>query len=209
MKLKKLLLRNIEVKNLDAVKNQPLTQIFLPNNFKKIDFLKKIKTLKSINYELAKRFWRKYNKVQQELNSIEKLKHILTKLQKDNSKVNKQVFERLKNISNLKLNLERVKELTDISSLKGIPLKSLNISATGVSDISALKGMPLNDLSIENTKIIDISVLKGMPLRSVRLPKNVKTVEFLRKVRSLRYINGSPSHLYWKKYDIEKSKNQK
>jgi len=55
-------------------------------------------------------------------------------------------------------------QITDISALKGMPIKNLQIPDTRVRDISPLKGMPLTDLICYKTLIKDLTPLKGMPL---------------------------------------------
>jgi hypothetical protein len=54
---------------------------------------------------------------------------------------------------------------SDLTLLKGMPLKSLNGSLTSVSDLTPLSGMPLTDLFLDNTFISDLSPLEGMSLK--------------------------------------------
>lgn len=57
----------------------------------------------------------------------------------------------------------------DISALKNVPLRRLDLGFTEVTDISALAGMPLTYLNLEETKIDDLSSLKGMQLEELHL----------------------------------------
>jgi len=54
--------------------------------------------------------------------------------------------------------------LSDLSPLKGLPLKSLYCLNNPVKDISPLTGMPLTELSIGGTLVSDLSPLEGMKL---------------------------------------------
>ncbi len=54
--------------------------------------------------------------------------------------------------------------LADLSSLEGMKLTGLRVSATQVKDLSALRGMPLEELMCVNTPVSDLSPLKGLPL---------------------------------------------
>lgn len=57
----------------------------------------------------------------------------------------------------------------DISPLKGLPLKILELTGCPVSDIGPLKGMPLEELYMEKTQVEDLSPLTGMPLKKLYL----------------------------------------
>ncbi|NQZ67375.1 MAG: hypothetical protein HRT89_04840, partial [Lentisphaeria bacterium] len=74
----------------------------------------------------------------------------------------------LKGISLKSLDLSYT-NISDLSTLKGMQLKSLDLNDTQVEDISALKGMPLEYLNFGKTHVTDISALKGMPLTSLGL----------------------------------------
>jgi serine/threonine-protein kinase len=54
--------------------------------------------------------------------------------------------------------------VTDLLPLKGMPLVHISFHQTPVSDLSPLKGMRLNFLDCMRTKVSDLSPLKGMPL---------------------------------------------
>jgi hypothetical protein len=55
-------------------------------------------------------------------------------------------------------------KVTDLSPLRGLPLKVLHVSDNPVSDLSPLKGMPLEELRCYRTGVEDLTPLKGMPL---------------------------------------------
>lgn len=55
-------------------------------------------------------------------------------------------------------------QLTDLSPLRSLPLRSLICNETSVSDLSPLKGMPLTALDCGGTRVSDLAPLKGMPL---------------------------------------------
>jgi formylglycine-generating enzyme required for sulfatase activity len=120
--------------------------------------------------------------------------------------------------------------ITDISPLKGQPLRLLELYKTTVSDLSAVEDMPLEWLNLTDTTVTDLSVLKGKPLRSIimhrcpatdltplegapleRLTLTPKTIkkgwEVLRNMKTLEYLGESfgkrtqPAAEFWKKYD--------
>ncbi|MCJ8328369.1 MAG: hypothetical protein HRT89_15605 [Lentisphaeria bacterium] len=95
-------------------------------------------------------------------------------------------------------------KIDDIKPLKGMSLERLRLNNTQVSDINALKGMPLAYLHLSKTNITDISVLKGMPLNKLSLPGAAKDIEFLKEMKTLKYINGKTPANFWKEYDRKK-----
>lgn len=60
-------------------------------------------------------------------------------------------------------------QVKDITPLKGLPLRMLDLRETQVADITVLKGMPLEELYLESTNVTDISPLAGMPLEKLYL----------------------------------------
>ncbi len=61
--------------------------------------------------------------------------------------------------------VERHGMVTDLSPLRGLPLKRLEFSDNHVSDLSPLRGMPLKSLIFwRNGAIKDLTPLRGMPL---------------------------------------------
>ena len=97
--------------------------------------------------------------------------------------------------------------VTDLSPLRGIQLKILNLNRTGITDISPLTGMPLVDLSLDGcTKIADLRPLKECrSLEKLVLPRNVKNIEFLRGHPTLKFLSSrglsEPIKEFWTDYD--------
>jgi len=58
-------------------------------------------------------------------------------------------------------------KVTNLSPLRGLPLKSLYVYDNPVSDLSPLAGMPLEELRCYRTGVEDLTPLKGMPLREL------------------------------------------
>jgi len=122
--------------------------------------------------------------------------------------------------------------ITDLTPLKGLPLRELYIPENNLEDISALKGMPLQQLGIAINKIEDLSPLRGMPLKILYCdanpirdltplegmqlefilfsPKHVtRGIEVLRNMKSLKRIGpwwdaDLPAAEFWKQYDAGK-----
>ncbi|MEZ6062408.1 MAG: hypothetical protein R3C19_18855 [Planctomycetaceae bacterium] len=87
------------------------------------------------------------------------------------------------------LDLGACKAISDLTPLKGMPLKRLILEDTSVEDISPLAGMELELLFLQNTKVKDLSVLKGMPLKQLNL-MNVP-------VSDLSVVEGMPLETLW------------
>ena len=62
-----------------------------------------------------------------------------------------------------------VKELHDLSPLRGMHLGDLSVRSTAVFDLSPLRGMELNQFECTASQIVDLWPLRGMPLRDVQL----------------------------------------
>ena len=64
------------------------------------------------------------------------------------------------------LDLSRQTTLTDVSALKGLPVKSLNLRGTAVADLSVLDDMPLEHLDLWNAAAAqkNLSTLPQLPL---------------------------------------------
>lgn len=67
------------------------------------------------------------------------------------------------------VNLFQQSAVEDLSPLKGLPLRFLDLTGTAVTDLSPLAGMPLEQLYLEQTQVRDLSPLAGMPLKILRL----------------------------------------
>ena len=106
----------------------------------------------------------------------------------------------LKGMPLKKLTLENVK-VSDISALEGMPLEELSLQGTQVQDLGPLKGMPLKKLSIRRTLVSNIKVLQGMNLINLEIPSNLYDVSFLYSMKSLQRINGKVPSRFWREYD--------
>ena len=74
--------------------------------------------------------------------------------------------------------------LSDLSPLKGLPLRELCVSHTRVKDLAPLGGLPLTKLDLTGTRVTDLSALKGMPLRELTLSRL--------NIRDLKPLAGMP-----------------
>jgi hypothetical protein len=74
--------------------------------------------------------------------------------------------------------------VTDLSPLKGVPFKVLDLRGTKIKNLSPLKGMPLTNLYLEGTPVEDIAPLKGMKLVELYLSNA--------KVKDLAPLAGMP-----------------
>lgn len=77
----------------------------------------------------------------------------------------------------------------DLTPLKGLPLRELNLFGTNVKDLASLQGMPLEALDISNTNVRDLTPLKKLPLKSL----NIKQTP----VRDLTPILNLPIEKIW------------
>ncbi len=82
--------------------------------------------------------------------------------------------------------------VTDLSPLRDMQLKVLNLNRTGVSDLSSLAGMPLVELNLDAcTKITDFKPLMACTsLEKLVLPRNSKNIDFLRKHPKLKFLSA-------------------
>ena len=75
-------------------------------------------------------------------------------------------------------------KVTDLTTLEWMPLKWLYLYGTNVTDLSPLEGMPLKRLDLDGTNVKDLTPLKGMPLKWL-------TLSFT-KVTDLTPLKGMP-----------------
>ncbi len=100
--------------------------------------------------------------------------------------------------------------VTDITPLKGLPLKYLDLTMLPITDLSALQGMPLEELYLEGTKVTDLSPLAGMPLKKLRMEhvpvddisplagmKLERLNLFDTKVKDISVVKGMPLNTLW------------
>ncbi|MBI2922120.1 MAG: protein kinase [Planctomycetes bacterium] len=62
------------------------------------------------------------------------------------------------------LDLSDQPELRRLDPLKGLPLRELDISSTGVSDLAPLEGMPIESLNLSYGHVADLGPLASLPL---------------------------------------------
>ena len=97
--------------------------------------------------------------------------------------------------------------VTDLSPLRDMQLKVLNLNRTSVSDLKPLAGMPLLDLSLDScTKITDFRpLMECVSLEKLVLPRNAKNIDFLRKHPKLKFLSNKglsePAADFWAEYD--------
>lgn len=84
------------------------------------------------------------------------------------------VWPESKNALNLGSNglycsLSNNKSVTDLSPLRGIPLRRVELAYTNVSDLTPLEGMELEEINLFSSKVETLAPLKGMPLKRVEI----------------------------------------
>ncbi len=121
------------------------------------------------------------------------------------------------------LDLFEVRGVGDLSPLEGMPLAYLNVTGlpvydvpvvrklqsltklildgTLITDLEMLRGRQLETLSFVGTGINDMSPLAGMPLIMLRLDYRPDRAQFLRSLKTLRFINERPTEIFWKEVD--------
>lgn len=80
-----------------------------------------------------------------------------------------QSIEALQGLPLRVLDLGFCQNISDLSVLAGMPLKTLILEGTSVADLSPLAGMSLETLHLQDTPVTDLSVLEGMPLKQLNL----------------------------------------
>ncbi len=84
----------------------------------------------------------------------------------------------------------------------------LDLWATCVSDISPLKGMRLKHLNIdcsESARVTDLTPLEGMEPETLKFHANgvTKGIEIVRGMKSLQKIEGKSPDEFWKEFDAD------
>ena len=86
--------------------------------------------------------------------------------------------------------------VTDLSSLRGLPLKTLLVEGCAIADLSPLRGMPLRTLNVNNSKVTDLEPLRGMTfLRNLSIGNtSITDLGPLHGLPALRWVHlsGSP-----------------
>jgi internalin A len=90
--------------------------------------------------------------------------------------------------------------VSDVSLLKDMTeLGALVLDDTKVTDLSALKGLPLKSLRIYRTNVSDLAPLKEMPLQQLGITFwPARHAEVLRSLTGLEQINDMPATEFWK-----------
>jgi serine/threonine-protein kinase len=79
--------------------------------------------------------------------------------------------------------------LSDLSPLRGMRLKLLNVSQTRVADLAPLRGMAFDWLNLRRTQVADLSPLEGSSIRGINLGST--------PVTSIKPLKGMKlNHLY-------------
>ena len=119
-------------------------------------------------------------------------------------------------------------EVSDISTLRGMPIWNLQLGGAQVADLTPLEGKSTlkhlgcgdraSDLSsLEGPSpeslhagplMTDLSPLKGMPLGKLSFPtfKAERDAEILRAIPTLKIINDQPAARFWKAVDEQAEK---
>jgi Leucine-rich repeat (LRR) protein len=79
----------------------------------------------------------------------------------------------------------------------------VQLETNTATDLSALKGAPIKALSMAGTEVDDVTPLGSMPLEAVRLPEKrmTKGIDTIRKMPGIKEINGQPAQRFWRAYD--------
>ncbi|OGV75083.1 MAG: hypothetical protein A3K19_00795 [Lentisphaerae bacterium RIFOXYB12_FULL_65_16] len=72
----------------------------------------------------------------------------------------------------------------DVSALRSLPLRRLDLAGTAVSNLWPLQGLPLEELSLKQTPVEDLLPLRGMPLKRLYLDGT--------RVTRLQALEGMP-----------------
>jgi len=99
-------------------------------------------------------------------------------------------------------------QITDLSPLKGLPIRSLDCRSNPITDLSPLQGMPLRFLDIRSTKVTDLTPLAGSGMERLRfspqaIKKGMDTVRGMKTLQTIAVDEGKPMPAaeFWKKYD--------
>jgi len=112
------------------------------------------------------------------------------------------------------LTLHYCQQVRDLTPLKGMPLKHLDLFGNLTTDLTVVKGMPLTSLDIAYcSELHDLSELEGMNLETLALTARTisKGMDVLRRMKTLKTVathagmgagpTPYPAAEFWKKYD--------
>jgi len=99
--------------------------------------------------------------------------------------------------------------VTNLAALKGMFIDSLVLDNTHVTELSFLHGMALKELALLENPITNLSALAGMKLESFSFTFGDVTndLEIVRKMNSLKRINGIAPVDFWKRFDNGEAKS--
>jgi Leucine-rich repeat (LRR) protein len=80
-------------------------------------------------------------------------------------------------------------QVSDLSPLKGMKLRTLNCDRTQVADLAPLQGMRLTNLFCGETRIADLSPIRGAPLTHLRIDRTDIPGSMLAEFPELEVIN--------------------
>jgi hypothetical protein len=85
--------------------------------------------------------------------------------------------------------------VSDLSSLRGLPITQLSLIFTRVSDLEPLRGMPLTILALNRSKVTDLSALKNCPLKELYLYDLTEGIDLqpLTKIPTLEVVGLPPN----------------
>jgi tetratricopeptide (TPR) repeat protein len=91
------------------------------------------------------------------------------RLELDLSQTSVAALAPLKGMPIERLTLSGCKNIRDLSPLRGLRLKELNLGGTVISNLEPLRGMPLESLDLSETLVSDLEPLTGMRLKRLQL----------------------------------------
>lgn len=99
-------------------------------------------------------------------------------------------------------------QIHEISALAGMPLENVAVREPAVTNISVLSGAPLQRVDLRGSGITDLTPLSRAPLEALHFDSKtaVRGIDAIRKIQTLRRVNGMPADEFWAKYDARKTK---
>jgi hypothetical protein len=94
-----------------------------------------------------------------------RVEEVRRELKERNPRYDGKLTPTIENDAVIGLNFDNDQTVSDLSPLRGMPLKTLDIKDTRVTDLTPLTGMPLETLMAWRWRGSDLTPLKGMPLK--------------------------------------------
>jgi hypothetical protein len=97
--------------------------------------------------------------------------------------------------------------VSDLRPLANMPLERLFLAANPITDLSPLRGLPLKSLNLQNcSRLRDLTPLLDLPsLADLTLPTLHSPRDLLRKLPILKVINGRDAALFWKEHENQRT----